>query len=488
MKGSSYMNNNFEHSIIMHRTIETKVFEKHNFKRSNVQNVHIQSCTFETCDFSRSSLTNLRLTNCNFYGCKFLNVDLSFCKFSNCVFENCDFSLAEIENINFFKGILSNTLFMSSRLTNSIFIETSFKEIDLNGSTTKFNCFEESVWTNSIFGNCTIDYNVSIRCKFVETKMNLETLGSVWGIQENDMENIRFLSLGREITEDRSAIYKNYYQYLIKKRLCLEMFTFQVSFKKENIFNCLEQLLNNLEERYVKEQYLSPDELHYFYEILKAMRKESMLPLLILKQILVFYKKLVYKFSTDDDYYETILLFYNNICLIYNSIIHELSSYQYNLLNDECNYQVKLTFKEKPKQDIVQVFNALYQYVYNISSIPNIQFIKDASGSYIVWLIMPLAALAAFNIGTLLLTGGVKHLIKLRASIEVLFSKKLPRKYYLEVYEKDDSEELAKGIISTLLSGKISSLSSTLSNLSCDGINAQNIKDISVEKNQSVSS
>ena len=487
MKGI-IMDTNFEHLIIMHRTIDKRIFEKHNFQRSNIQNVHIQNCTFNTCDFSRSSLTNLRLKDCHFYKCKFLNVDLSFCKFANCIFKDCDFSLAEIENINFFKGILSDTQFISARLTNNTFTETSFTKIDLNGSTTKFNFFEESVWKKSVFGNCTIDYNIAIRCKFIETKMNLETLGSVWGIQEKDLENITFLSLGREITETKKDIFINYSKYLIKKRLCLEMFTFQVSLKKENIFGSLEQLLYSLDERYTKEQYLSPDELHYFYEILKVMRKESMLPLLVLKQILMFFKELVCKFSTDDNYYETILLFYNNICLIYNSIIHELSSYQYDLLNNDCNYQVKITFKEKPKQDIVQVFNALYQYVYNISSTPNIQFVKDASGSYIVWLIMPLAALSAFNIGTLLLTGGVKHLIKLRASAEILFSKKLPRKYYLDVYEKDDSEELAKGIISTLLTGKISSLSSELCNLSCDGINAQNIKDISAENNQSASS
>ena len=166
---------------------------------------------------------------------------------------------------------------------------------------------------------------------------------------------------------------------------------------------------------------------------------------------------------------------------------HELLSYKNELLNDVTQYQVKITFKTRPQQDIVLVFNELYQYVYNVSSVPNIQFVKDASGSYIVWIIMPLAVLAAFNIGTLLLTGGVKHLIKLRASTEVLFSKKLPRKYYLDVYQKDDSEELAKGIISTLLSGKISSLSSKLSNLSYDGINAQNIQNISVENKESES-
>ena len=401
------------------------------------------------------------------------------------IFKDCDFSLSEIENNNFFKSDLSSTNFIGSRITDNVFKETTFSKIDLNGSTTKFNCFEKSIWTDSIFGNCTIDYNVAVKCKFIKTKMNLETLGSVWGIQENELENITFLSLGRELIENKEEIYASYYQYMIEKRLCLEMFTFQVSLKKENVFSSLEQLLNSLGDRNSQEQYLSPDELRYFYEILKAMRKESILPLLALKEVLSFYNNLVHNFSTNDNYYETILLFYNNISLIYNSMTHELLSYQKDLPNNNDKYQVKITFKEKPKQDIMEVFNELYQYTYNISTAPNIQFVKDASGSYIVWIIMPLVFLAAFNIGTLLLTGGVKHLIKLRASTEVLFSKKLPRNYYLEVYRKDDSEELAKGIISILLSGKISSLSSKLYNLSHDGINAQNIQDISVENNES---
>lgn len=473
------------HLIIMNCTIDKKTFEGHNFQRSNIQNVHIQNCIFSNCDFDRSSLTNMRIANSTFCNCKFLNADFNFCKLANCIFKDCDFSLSEIENNNFFKSDLSSTNFIGSRITDNVFKETTFSKIDLNGSTTKFNCFEKSIWTDSIFGNCTIDYNVAVKCKFIKTKMNLETLGSVWGIQENELENITFLSLGRELIENKEEIYASYYQYMIEKRLCLEMFTFQVSLKKENVFSSLEQLLNSLGDRNSQEQYLSPDELRYFYEILKAMRKESILPLLALKEVLSFYNNLVHNFSTNDNYYETILLFYNNISLIYNSMTHELLSYQKDLPNNNDKYQVKITFKEKPKQDIMEVFNELYQYTYNISTAPNIQFVKDASGSYIVWIIMPLVFLAAFNIGTLLLTGGVKHLIKLRASTEVLFSKKLPRKYYLEVYRKDDSEELAKGIISILLSGKISSLSSKLYNLSHDGINAQNIQDISVENNES---
>lgn len=475
------MEQSYESLSIMHQTIEMEKYIDYSFQRISAHNVHIQECTFTNCFFSRANLVNLRIANCIFINCKFLNADLSFCKFSNCTFKECDFSLAEIENNSIYKSVLVDTKFIGARLANNTFTETSFTNVDLNGSTTKFNSFEETEWIDSIFGNCTIDYNIATRCIFKSTKMNLETLGSVWGIQEESLEQIIFLSLGREIIENPQNIYQNYMDYLEKKRLCLEIFTYNVSFKKEDIYYNLQQLLNNLDIRYSENQYLTPDELRFFYEILKVLRKESLLPLLVLKHLIEFIKNIINKISTDDNYYETMLLFYNNICLIYNSMINELVTYQYDLLEDSCNYKVKITFKERPKQNVVDVFNALYQYVYG-TPIYNVKFLKDAEGSYIIWLIMPLAALAAFNIGTLLLTGGVKHLIKLRASTEVLFSKKLPRKYYLDVYEKDDSEELAKGIIAQLLSGKIFSLPSHLQKLSSDGVNANNIENIYVDK------
>ena len=475
------MDKNFECATIMHQTVDQKKFKEIIFQRSNIQNVHVQNCTFDECNFTRSNLTNLRIFNSTFINCKFMNADLCFCKLSNCRFENCDFSLAEIENINFYKCHIYDVKFKGSRITENSFWESLFKNVDLMGSTTKFNYFEKSEWIESVFGNCTIDYNVALKCIFRDSKMNLETLGSVWGIQEEELINVSFLSLGREILEEKEKIYSNYCNYLSEKNLCIEMFTFYVSLKKRNIYDAMEQLLSGFNDRYSNEQYLSPDEFRYFYEILKTLRKESMLPLLVIKEILMYFKQLMHKFIDDDRYYEILLLFYNNICLIYNSIINELGSYNFDLLDTQHECEVKITFINKPTQDIEAVFITLYQYVCNTSQTPNIKFIKDATGSYIIWLIMPLAALATFNIGTLLLTGGVKHLIKLRASLAVLFSKKLPRKYYLDVYEKDDSEKLANSILSVLLTKKPSALLSQLRSLSSDGINAKNIKEIDLD-------
>lgn len=479
------MNKTNEHLVLTHQTIEMKNLINENFKRSNMQNVHVQSCAFNTCNFSRSNLTNLRIADSTFNNCQFINVDLSFCKFSNCTFKDCDFSLAEIENINCYRGGFQNVKFVGSRLANNTFKETIFTNVDLNGSSTKFNCFEDSIWKDSVFGNCTIDYNISTNCKYENTEINLEVLGSTWGIQEENFEKVTILSLGRKIKENQKEIYQRYEQYLLEKKLDLELFTFHVSFKKENIYSNLEKLLDNLEKRYSREQYLSPDELHYFYEILKIMRKNSSLPLLILKEILMFFKNILNSISNEDSYYETMLLFYNNICLIYNSFIDELSTFQQETLSDNQLYQVKIIFKEKPKLDIVEIFQQLDHYIYGTSTNSYIKFVKDARGSYIIWLIMPLAVLAAFNIGTLLLTGGVKHLIKLRASTEVLFSKKLPRKYYLAVYNKDASEELATGILSMLLKGNISSLPPYLRSMYSSGFNSQNISEITVEKDNS---
>ena len=95
---------------------------------------------------------------------------------------------------------------------------------------------------------------------------------------------------------------------------------------------------------------------------------------------------------------------------------------------------------------------------------------------------MGIATLAAFNIGTLLLTGGVKHLVKLRAAFEVLISKKLPEKYYLDVYNSDNSTDLSLKILKLVSKIDLKNIPDSLKSLSSDGINADNITDISEER------
>ena len=144
-------------------------------------------------------------------------------------FKNCNFSFAEIENMNFYKINFTNTLFTGARLANNTFLETSFIEVDLNGSTTKFNCFETSLWEKSIFGNCSIDYNIAINSKFVSSKMNLETLGSTWGLQESDLKDITFLESIFALCASVMATYKvalSIFRNLTDLRLAEDAFNF----------------------------------------------------------------------------------------------------------------------------------------------------------------------------------------------------------------------------------------------------------------------
>lgn len=468
------------HSYIMHELMENKIWSNQNFQRSNMQNTRIVSCKFLNINFNRSYLTNLRIENTEFINCKFQNMDLFFCKFSNCIFTECDFSLSEISNNNFYQCDFSIINFTGARLANNYFILVHFIKTDLNGSTTKFNNFKEVIWEHGAFGNCTIDYNITQNCRFIDADMNVEVLGSVWGLEKSKMENIRFLSLGQRVEGEENSIYNNTKQYFIKKGLLLELFVFNVSFNHENIIENSENLLKNITTNYKNDMYLSPDELTYFFEILKTLRKQFMLPLLVMQEILSFVKKLLTLTKYDDMYSEQLLLFYNNLCLINNSLLNELNTYQFNIESNQICC-VKIVFEERPKNRIDKIIKMIYEYVNGTPAETKICILKEEKGSYIVYILMSLGILAAFNIGTLLLTGGVKHLIKLRASFEVLFSKKLPKKYYLDVYEKDNSTNLSTKIIQLLVSGGLSTIPKELKNLSSDGINAQNIKEISDE-------
>lgn len=471
---------NPDKSYIMHQTIENLSIKNEEFIRNNIQNNSIIDCFFEKINLNRSSLVNLRIKGTEFVNCIFQNVDLSFCKFTDCKFLNCDFSLAEIENTFFFKCDFNRTKFCGGRLADNIFTDCDIKYADLTGSSTKFNSFIHTKWSFGFFGNCTIDYNITEDCKFTDTKINVEALGSVFGLRLSDLETVTFLSLGREVKNTLNEICTNTRDYFVQKGLVVEVYVFDVSLLGKNIITCTEELIERLGEKYKKGEYLSPDELKYFFEVLKVLRKECKLPLLVLYSILSFVRKLYECLCTDDIYLEQLLLFYNNITLIYNSMINELNTYN-DIIDSDRTCYITIRFKEKPLQNIVQVFYNLHEFVYESKPSLNIKLIKEENGSYIAYLVMGIATLAAFNIGTLLLTGGIKNLVKMRAAFEVLISKRLPKKYYIDVYNSDSSTDLALKILKTVSNINLKNIPDNLKSLSTDGINADNITDISEE-------
>lgn len=471
---------NPDKSYIMHQNIQNLSIKNEEFIRNNIQNNSFTDCVFEKINLSRSSLVNLRIKDSEFVNCIFQNVDLSFCKFTNCSFLNCDFSLAEIENTVFYKCDFNNTTFCGGRLADNTFTYCNLKYADLTGSSTKFNSFIHTNWSFGLFGNCTIDYNITEDCKFTDTKMNVEALGSVFGLRLSDLETVTFLSLGREVKNNLNEICINTKGYFERKGLVLEVYVFDVSLSGKNIISCTEELIEKLGKKYKNGEYLSPDELKYFFKVLKALRKEFKLPLLSLYSILSFIKELYDYLQADDIYMEQLLLFYNNITLIYNSMINELNTYN-DIKDLDRTCYIKITFKKKPLQNIEQVFYNLYEFVYESKPQLKIKLIKEENGSYIAYLVMGIATLAAFNIGTLLLTGGVKHLVKLRAAVEVLISRKLPEKYYLDVYNSDNSTDLSLKILKLVSKIDLKNIPDSLKSLSSDGINADNITDISEE-------
>ena len=141
----------------------------------------------------------------------------------------------------------------------------------------------------------------------------------------------------------------------------------------------------------------------------------------------------------------------------------------------------KIVFKNKPSQDICMVLENIYKYIHGPNSSGTVTMLKEETGSYIVTILVTLATLAAFNIGTFLLTGGVKHLIRFRAALSVLTAPKLPEEYYLEVQKPDQSLQLSEKILTLLTKVSIDSIPENIKHISNAGFNAENIKEITEE-------
>lgn len=468
------------HSIIVRKTITDGKYSEYDFRRSDIRNCKIRNCSFVDVDFSRSSLTYLDLSNCTFYHCQFKNVDLIACSFFDVTFTNCDFSLAEISDNIFSKCTIQGCNYAGSRSESNKYVNSKLLKIDLNGSVTRLNHFERTSIIDSIFGNCTISYNFIIDSPIVNTFLNVESLGTIWGIKKELMRNVRFLTLGRELTETGGELFNNIRNSIIDEKLCIELFVYDVSFNDDSILECMDTLIKSIDEKFDLDEQFSTHELTFLFEILKLLRKSHMLPFIVIQELINCIESNLKNERIPEKYLETLLIFYNNLFLLYNSMIKELEEINHGFGTNRETI-IKIVFNKKPTQEICTAFREMFEYVNNKELTDSIKILHEQTGSYIVYLWMSLETLAAFNIGMFLLAGGIKHLIAVRAALSDLVSKELPKEYYLAVRKPDHSMKLPQRLLALINESSISGIPKSIKKLEKNGFNSKNIQKISEE-------
>lgn len=478
---------NLDHLIRTEQTALTQRIEQQDFRRSDIDNREMNELSFNDCRFDRSSITCIRARNSTFTSCQFLNADILSCSFTDCTFENCDFSLANLGDNTFNRCNFRNTVFTGATIRANEYLSVVFVQISLRGSVTSLNTFRNTVIEDSEFGNCTVDYNILEECSLQNSIINAESFGSFFGLEPTMLDNVSFVSLGHPVEEDSlEHLLDLTRKEFEEERRYTELFVLNQNLSAYSTLDSTIQLCEKLKEKVLAGNYIPADQLTFIFNVFKELYRRKRLGFLVLDKLRTSVGDILNVVSTEYKFYENFVLLYNNLGLLYQSLLSDLATLEdWEYLSVDRPIFVKLHFETKPTTSIPMLLETCYQYVYDTPLVPPPVILDERKGSYLVFLETLVKTIIALNLSCFLLVGTVKHLIKLRANLSVLTSKKLPRKYYLAV-TKPDTEISIPQAVATLVAGLIKKVVPGELQDSLQAIGADNLKEI-IEVTESLS-
>lgn len=473
------MNNQFKNSTLVKKDIVNQNYDQYSFHRSDIHNCTFSNTNFTACDFSRSNFMCLRFDKCIFMECDFRNIDLTTCKLSNCNFEKCDFMLSEIADNYFYKCTFNLGNFTGATLKDNAFNMCSFLQIDLNGSITSLNYFRECDISDSIFGNCTIDYNIMTGCKLADSRINIETLGTTFGLTLQELERVTFLSLGNELP-DSPETFSKIRDCFEKENDCIGLFVYDISFAHKPLIEAVDTLISGIQIKNNNQEFIPSNGFTFLFRVFQELYKQQQLPFIALARFCTFISDTLRRVSMEDIFYEKYILFYNNLTLLRSAMLSDFSELHGSSDPKEM-VTIKMTFHVKPTVEIAKVLDEMHIYIFGEAPYQPTECFRVCTGSYVEVLHMSITTLFALNLSLFLLIGCVKKLIVLRANTKLLLSPKLPKKYYLEATKLDKEHGMSPQIVNLIISHIMKSVPDSLKNIEEAGFSSENLEEVKEE-------
>lgn len=469
-----------DHLTFVQKEYQGKTFQNIAFERSDIDNCKVENCRFSTCNFNRSSIVCVRAKNCVFERCKFQNADILSGDFTNCQFQECDFSLANICDNIFCRNQFVRANFLSTTIKENEFLDSNFMEGSFRGSLTSLNIFRQTSVQDSEFGNCTVDYNILERCVFRNSWLNAEMLGTFFGLHLKDLQECKFLFLGEEVLEsDCRALCSRIRSQFDQESRYMEMFILDVNSSFNQLLPATEQLCADLMQKMLNGDYVPADQFQFLFYVYKELYRQKHLGFLALYQLKRGIQAILDSVSPAHRCYEKVVLLYNNLNLIYNSMMADLGALSdSDFLEIDQPIVVRFTFENKPHMAMDEMLETCYSFVFDHSPSVHPTVLLEQSGSYIVFLSMTIQTLLAFRICTYLLAGSIKELVKIRANTSLLVGKKLPKKYFLEVTKPESTITVSQAVAALLTNLVKKALPASLKNLPVPDISEDNLKEI----------
>lgn len=330
LNGCNIINTNLFSSDLICSTLSFCKFCNVNMEHSDICSIIISDTAFENVDFSTATMRDCEYKNCTFIVCRFEHIAMTHCKFTNCTFK-------------------SISIEQSSSYLNE-FCDCQFK-----------SCYFKGNFFYSLFYNCNLCSNI-----FTESIRAFNAL-------LNNTESIN-------ITEDEKML-----NYLNDNNMFLNIEIYRLNLKKIKIDTFVFESIIAISQLIRHNIVIQLEQMEFLQKIIEYTCIHEPMPLLTLQHCISVIDRIFEDFLVDyisvikaQKYLNQIknLMYIEYVCRI-NSLpkIKEFG------LKNKNNTTYKITYKEQPSVQIVEIINRILLNL-NKSSIKAKQ-LKTEKGSFI---------------------------------------------------------------------------------------------------------
>lgn len=413
------------------------------FNGSQFLNCQIENCNFSRCDYEGMNMINNSIKNSNYK-----SADIKSVVWKDCVINNCVFDEAYITN-----NIFINCIFHNCSFANSVFLRNTVKNTEFNKCIITQSTFSLSTFTNCNFssmslGDCSFYKQVMNSCSYYDVSMNIDSIGQVFGINQEIIKNVTYIFLGKEYGNIKEFGIERLIDAFRQKEWVYEEILLKHNCGKTSNYELITEITDYFSRQISEKKIIKQDEFEFFIMILELLKHSEKLPLFALiysyQKLYENINKLQYKLN--DLTLVNVKSFMNQIIILINEMLEEYYRFAALDKTTEPTHTIAIHYESKEIIYFNTIINELNK-IFNLGIHDSAKLVEIKNGTYIEIIVATVLGITALQFFLYGVNGVLLQLIDLKAKWKVLTSKNPPRYIMSLTREGKQIQPEACGII-----------------------------------------
>jgi uncharacterized protein YjbI with pentapeptide repeats len=421
-------------SDLTYKTLQDVRLENLSLRQSLLTGSILRGCSFREVDFSRCDLDGVRIEQCAFVDCNFEGADLRSSVFSGCELQRVQFEGVLMTDCSFTECSFMRCI-LNGVITRCLFSASTIEYCSLEKSSTTLNKFSSVSFTETVLGDCTFLYNITLECCFERSVMNAESLGMTFGLTREDIKNLNLVFLGQAQTPPNDFdIIDLLLDSYTSRGWVLGLTIMRLNFGLTSIVYALREYFRSFFALAREGRIIKSEEIQFLSDIMSELRTRERLPFLNVIETIEESSNLLSALegtdSVDPRTEESVVRMSNALFLSMHQMLDDFNSIRVKVDEEFTDRPAELTLKftQRPEIPVSQLISSIVT-ASGLPAMGETFTMETREGSFIEILCTTVYSVVGLQIFLFLLNGCLIQVTELKARIQVLSRRRLPSAY-----------------------------------------------------------